>query len=393
MRVAYVCIDPGVPVFGHKGCSVHVQEVIRAFRQRGDEVTVFATRLGQKAPSDLKNVACHQLALSSGKRGPQRERALTNLNGELRKGLELAGPFDLIYERYSLFGFAAMRFARQTGSPGILEVNAPLILEQQSHRTLYNKHLAIKLTAVCLKDADSVIAVSPAVAGYVSQFSGMRKRAVVVSNGVNVSRFTVKQFAGQTDQPVVIGFIGTLKPWHGVQHLLSAVSRLRAQFSNVILQVVGDGPMRGQLERQLARYSLEIQRSTRWLGAVPNERVPQVLSQFDIAVAPYPHLTNFYFSPIKIFEYMAAGLPVVASRIGQISQIVEDAVHGVLYPPNDIAALTESLLYLCQNPSARQQMGSAGRRKVEQHHTWESVLSRSLETLSCVSSPTGGNER
>jgi glycosyltransferase involved in cell wall biosynthesis len=98
----------------------------------------------------------------------------------------------------------------------------------------------------------------------------------------------------------------------------------------------------------------------------------------DAAVAPYPDLTPFYFSPLKVFEYMAAGLPVVASRVGQLSSLIEDGWNGLLCPPGDPAALAASLDRLRQDPALRARLGQTARTAVLAHNSWDSVAQRSL---------------
>src|SRR5207249_52446 len=109
MRIAYVCADPGVPVFGRKGCSVHVQEVIRAFRRSGADVELFAARADGPLPPELDGVHVHRLpAVRAAAPGIA---AVEGLNRALAVGLSQAAPFDMVYERYSLWSAAAMEHA------------------------------------------------------------------------------------------------------------------------------------------------------------------------------------------------------------------------------------------------------------------------------------------
>src|SRR5882757_7601144 len=145
MHIAYVYTDPGVPVFGQKGCSVHVQEVVRALQQQRAEIELFATRFGGDAPRDLENVRTRQLPAVS--KGPlaEREQVALAANGDLEQALRRAGPFDMVYERYSLWSFAAMEFAQRAAIPALLEVNAPLIEEQAEHRGLVDRASAVRV--------------------------------------------------------------------------------------------------------------------------------------------------------------------------------------------------------------------------------------------------------
>src|SRR5260370_5606797 len=145
MRLAYVCADLGVPVYGRKGCSIHVQEVVRALARQGARVDLFATRCeGVRSPG-LEAVRVHELtAVAKGNPGA-REQAALAANPHLRAALDHEGPFDGIYERYSLWSFAAMEYAVDCGVPGLLEVNAPLIAEQAQHRRLMDPAAALQV--------------------------------------------------------------------------------------------------------------------------------------------------------------------------------------------------------------------------------------------------------
>jgi glycosyltransferase involved in cell wall biosynthesis len=101
----------------------------------------------------------------------------------------------------------------------------------------------------------------------------------------------------------------------------------------------------------------------------------------DVGVAPYPQAADFYFSPLKVYEYMAAARPVVASRVGQVARLVEDGVTGVLCPPGDAAALAAALARLHRDPLERERMGRAGRELVLREHSWDAVVGRILRIV------------
>src|SRR5262245_9661657 len=131
MRIAYVCADQGVPVFGRKGCSIHVQEVVRAFVLLGYEVELFTPRPAGEPPAGLEAVTVRALPLSQNKDPAQREQEALGANAALWFALQRHGPFDLVFERYSLWSFAALEYAQAEKVPSLLEVNAPLVEEQQ----------------------------------------------------------------------------------------------------------------------------------------------------------------------------------------------------------------------------------------------------------------------
>ncbi|RME48196.1 MAG: glycosyltransferase family 1 protein [Chloroflexi bacterium] len=378
MRVAYICADPGVPVFGCKGASVHVQEVIRALVRRGARVELFAMRIGGDVPAGFEEIPIHPLPpIPKGDQGAREQVALA-ANASLRAALMREGPFDLVYERYSLWSFAGMAYARATGVPGLLEVNAPLIEEQARHRELVHLVDAERVASMAFGAASALLAVSRQVADYLEGHPAARGRVHIVPNGVDPQRFRPGVVPALPGCPgtFTVGFAGSLKPWHGLDILVEAFSLLRRRDPGVRLLVVGDGPMREQMVADLSING--VIDAVHFAGAVAPDEVPAWLASMDVAVAPYPDLEDFYFSPLKMYEYMAAGVPVVASRVGQIAELIEDGVNGVLVPPGDAGALVNALAWLRADASLRARLGPAGRATVLRDHTWDAVAERIL---------------
>jgi ATP-binding cassette subfamily B protein len=381
MRIAYICNDPGIPVFGCKGASIHIQEVIRALTRRGAEIHLFAARVGGETPTrptGLEQVCLHELPSVQPGPAAAREQSALAANDELHRALAAAGPFDFVYERYSLWSYAGMEFAQAMGIPGLLEVNAPLIEEQTQHRSLVNRQEAERVAARAFAAATALLAVSDDVAAYLERFPTTTGRIQVIPNGVDPSRFSSELTAAYPRPPgtFTIGFVGTLKPWHGVDGLVDAFTDLHQHDPTVRLLIVGDGPCRPTLTDTLAERNLL--HAVHFSGAVDPHTIPGWLQSMDVAVAPYPPLANFYFSPLKVYEYMAAGLPVVASRIGQLATLIEHEVNGLLYAPGDAAALTAALARLRAEPALARRLGQAARRTVLEHHTWDQVAERIL---------------
>ncbi|MGQ4648633.1 glycosyltransferase [Lyngbya aestuarii] len=378
MRIAYICADPGVPVFGQKGCSIHVQEVIRSLLRQGAQVELFATRLGGDPPAGLETVAVHELpAIPKGEQAV-REQAALSANLDLRLALEREAPFDLVYERYSLWSFTAMEYARSVGITGLLEVNAPLIEEQEKYRGLSDRTSAERVAKGVFSTATALIAVSEEIKTYLKGYPGVGQRVHVIPNGVNPDRFPSNITPSLPASPgtFTVGFVGTLKPWHGLPVLVKAFDRLYQQCSETRLLIVGDGPERENLLADLlARGLLNAAYLT---GAVAPSEIPGLLASMTVAVAPYPAQTDFYFSPLKVYEYMAAELPVVASHIGQLKSLIEDKTNGLLVPPGNPIALATALDRLRQDSNLANCLGQAARKTMRQNHTWDAVTQRIL---------------
>lgn len=362
MHIAYVCLDPGIPVFGTKGASVHIQEVVREYRRRGHDVTVYATRRGSDVPDDLAELRIVDVPITT-RDEEERERAQQAASASV-SDMVRAGGYDLVYERYSLFSTVIA----ECGVPGILEVNAPLIDEQRTHRVLVDEQAADAALQEQVQAALATICVSDPVRDWViARTEGTR--VFTVPNGVNVHRITPQP---ESPGAPVVTFVGTLKPWHGVDVLLRARAQAHKDWK---LRIIGDGPMRAELD-DLAR-SLGIDVDFR--GAVAPDAIPQHMAGTAIGVAPYPAMdtdSDQYFSPLKVYEYMAAGLPVVASRVGQLPEIMGESEY--LVPPSDPEALAEALDALVANPVERALVGSDNRRQAEREHSWTGTVDHIL---------------
>lgn len=420
MRIGYLLPDPGIGIFGSKGASVHAQEMIRAFRSLGHEVTVFCTKRGDKhedpstvsVPSDLADLPVFVVPVSGAKGAAAREAAVARAAVRMA---ELAGDgdFDLLYERYSLFSTAGAAARRRSRAPLVLEVNAPLLHEQKRHRSLHDATAAEHATRVSFTEADLLSCVSEPVAEWarrlLAQDAAVPDRTAqvrVTPNGVDPARFaphppdqhrTDHQGSWDPAPPrraVTIGFLGTLKPWHGTDLLLHAFARISSQEPELRLQIIGGGPERQRLESLAAE--LDISERVEFTGPVPPTQVPQLLAGVDIATAPYPAPdaeAEHYFSPLKVYEYLAAGVPVVASALGELPQLLAgrpgaegspETVRdpeadggregttgaGITVPPGDPEALGEAMSRLIEDPALRAQMGASGRRLVENEHSW-----------------------
>jgi glycosyltransferase involved in cell wall biosynthesis len=171
-------------------------------------------------------------------------------------------------------------------------------------------------------------------------------------------------------KPALLGFVGGLRPWHGVEVLPELLARLSKHHPHLRLMIAGDGPLRDELERAFRQRGLA--RRVTFTGALLHEQVPDVIRHFDVALAPYPqHDHDFYFSPLKLFEYMACGVAVVAARQGQVAEVVRHGETGLLYPPGNLAALTAHCDRLLGDAALRRRLGAAAAKVVRARLTWD----------------------
>ena len=343
MRIAYICADRGVPVFGAKGASVHVRELTRALHALGHDVRIVSPRRGGERPAGFDV--------------PVDER--------LPAGFE---P-DAIYERYSLKSTAGLHAAEQRGIPLLLEVNAPLADEQARYRELADGESARRVERRLIRSATRLIAVSGGIERWLVDAGADPARVTVIANGVDTERFrpqdgaAVRARLGLHDRRIV-GFVGSLKPWHDVATLIRALALLP---HTPHLLVVGDGPERERLERRAVHLDV---RAT-FTGAIAHDEVPAHLAALDVAVAPYAADEGFYFSPLKLAEYLAAARPVAAADVGDLRHCVRHGEPGCLYPPGDADALAAAIGDLLHDRARAEAFGAAGREHVRAEHTWE----------------------
>lgn len=378
-KVLYVSADRGVPARGSKGASVHVRAIVSALMDWGVAVSVITTRPG---PADGPAVAAplqvcgttgagaawlRRLARLPGG-GPALERAWIRLADNVslyRNAQRLARAWhaDAIYERYALTAVAGSLVARRLRIPHILEVNAPLAEEEARYRGLRLGWLARGLEGWLLRRADRVIVVSRELAAYASARGVAGERIVVLPNAADPRVFhpgrdgSAVRRRYDLNGAFVLGFSGTLKPWHGLGHLVGALGQLRDTVPQAHLLVVGAGP--GAVAAQAQAQQLGIEQQVHLAGSVPHAEVPDFLAACDVLVAPYGPLEDFWFSPLKVAEYRAMGRPVVASAIGQLRELAGEEAGVVFVPPGDEEALARALAELAADPERRARLSRA----------------------------------
>lgn len=357
MRIAYVCADRGIPLRGTKGASGHLRNLAAALVRSGHQVVLACTRLdGPNPPPDGADV----------------EQVPPEAGPDWFGALFRSHRVEAVLERYSLETGAALPAATELALPYALEVNAPLVDEAARFRGLANVESWTARERSALSAAPRVIAVSGAVRRHAIASGAAPDNVTVIANGVDLGRYggdlaSPRHELG-LDGRVVVGFAGSLKPWHGVARLVDAVRRLPDEYA---LLVVGEGP---DLETLRASASDRIV----FTGAVPQAEVPRHLAAMDIAAAPFEPQEDFYFSPLKIPEYLAAGLPVVATDQGDLPDLVGDA--GLIVPPGDTEALAAAIARLGADPELRRRCADAARARAATM-SWDAAAERVAEVL------------
>ena len=396
MRIAYISSDRGIPVNGTKGASIHVRGMAQALAQRGHEVQILTARTdGEAPPGFLPHIIdfgfdrmLKQLRRDirlNGSESIGNEAYSLLLNTALAQalaGLDERWGIDAIYERYSLWSWSGLQFARDRNLPFILEVNAPLVKEQATWRELSLQPIAAGLERLLMREADAISVPASGLRPHIETVAERRRGVHVLPNGVDLALFRHPQpppeaLRARLQGRFVVAFLGSLKPWHGIENLCRAFRKLRARVPAAHLLVIGDGPMLGYLEKTAAELGGDAITLT---GPVAHHAVPGLLALAAVGVAPYPQLEDFYFCPLKVIEYLTAGLPVVASDLGDMAKLVAHGRTGLLVPPGDALALADALIELHDDPRQRAKLGERARRRAEEKHSWE-VSAQRVEGL------------
>jgi glycosyltransferase involved in cell wall biosynthesis len=407
MRILYLCNDPGIDLAGKSGAAIHIRSFARALTELGHEVAIVACSLPDgkqtleeglhtiiwRAPLSAWNRALAQVLRASNRtigrtprRNPDAVRLLHNLTffkAAMRAAMQW-NP-DFIYERYSLWAAAGLRLAKKFSIPLVLEVNAPFAYEQQQFRAgVTCPPLARWVERMIWRKAHLVIPVSESLHSQLRRARVKPERIHVLPNAVDTRLFHTGSDGSLVRQRLnlegrfVIGFVGTFKRWHGVDLLLAAFRDLHQADSSIHLLLVGDGPLRPQFEQEVRNAGL--MQAVTFAGARAHEEVPHYLAAMDTAIAPYPALDNFYFSPLKLFEYMAAGRAVVASRVGQVADVVADGVTGLLFEPGDLVGLVHCIRRLRNNPALREELGRNANAACSER-TWTHNAAKVIDRL------------
>lgn len=359
------------------GAAVHVKEFVHATAQAGVDIKSYDLNRfdSEETAAQTKSRAWLKTRLS---RYVGQINALISNIGYFRREWKIVSEEkpDAILVRYNLLNFSLPIIAKLKGIPFIVEVNSPMALE---HRKFNKKQFSLPFfpewaERLNLKLADRAYTVSGALRNYFVEHGIDANKISVVPNGVDVERFS-PNISGTSirckynlGDRIVLGFIGSFHYWHGLESLEKYVTALCGKFGNVAFLFVGDGPMRAELEAELSKRSFSDR--VFFAGYVPHDGVSELLAAMDIVFAPYPPMEFFYFSPLKLFEYMAAGKPVVASRVGQIEDMVEDGINGLLYDAGEIEQLIARSSELIEDKELRTRIGKQARETMCANHSW-----------------------
>lgn len=349
------------------GPRAHVLGVIDGFERRGWTVSRYI--VGDRMPD---------VVARDGEAMLHRGRAWTLAADLARFGLrgrnasgawdELGSRVDWVYERFALFQALGTPFARH-GIPWILETNAMLTDEASRERSgVVLTGFARRLEREAYHACTALIAISEALADrLVGEMDVPREKIAVIPNGVDVHRFDPDRLdphrphaTPRAERELTVLFVGSLATWQGLDVLLRAMVNVPV---NVV--IAGDGPDRASL-RTLAEQ-LRVADRVQFLGRVAPHDVPALIASADVCYSGH----SAFRSPLKLYEYMAMGRPIVSSAVPDAKAALVDGQSGFLFAPGDVDDLTSALRRAVSARACLDVMGRKARQDAVEHHSWD----------------------
>jgi glycosyltransferase involved in cell wall biosynthesis len=345
---------------------VHVLEVARGLSALGHEVhAVVGRAAGLPEREESGGVHWHRVAW----RPPHRFFRF-RAKAAVARVADLARP-EAVLERYYNFGGEGIALASERGLPSLLEVNSPAVDHPGSLKAALDGLLLLRpMRRYRERQCRRASALVAPLLEIVPEFA--RAKTETVSWGANVADFApqrrseaLRRSLGVPEGACVVVFSGSFRPWHGV-HVFEAAARLLARRADLYFLLAG-GPSAAAGAGFRGRR----------LGALPYERMPELLASADIGVAPYDTARlaqlqlGFYWSPLKVFEYMASGLPTVTIPRLPLTEIVREGQEGLHFREADAAALAAALERLADDAELRQRLGRSARERVVERYSWQ----------------------
>jgi len=363
VRILYVASDQRVP--GATGGSVHVLEVARGLAARGHEVHAVVSGGDGRPPREADGrVVWHRVTWRPHHR-LFRFRARAAVQA-------IAAEVDpaVVMERYYNFGGEGIAVAARRRIPALLEVNSPVVDHPGSLKAALDAALLARpmrrYRESLVRRAAAIVAPIPEI---VPEFA--RARTEIVTWGANVEAFTpdkrseaVRRALGVPAGAVMALFTGSFRPWHGVHVLEEAARRLAAR-PDIFFVLVGggrEGPGKGYRGRRL--------------GTRPYAEMPALVASADVGLAPYDTARlgqlglGFYWSPLKVFEYMASGIPTVTIARPPLDQIVRAEEEALHVRDGDAASVAEAVARLADDSALRRRLGASARERVVALYSW-----------------------
>ena len=279
----------------------------------------------------------------------------------------------LIHTHGGTAGFYGRLAARRAGDVrsvhtyhGIHYLHQKSARKRHLHRAVDRFLLRWTDEVICVAKSDRDLALEEGLArpGHVS----------VIYNGIDLSRFEPRGDEGRAEGRFIVGTVGRLHEQKGHAHLLEAAALIRQAHPQARFRIIGDGPLRGQLEVEARRHRVDD--IVEFLGARTD--VPVQLREFDLFVLP----SLWEGLPYALLEAMAAGVPVVSTDVDGVREVISDGTEGALVPSGNSRALAAAVIELVADDARRARLGARGAETVRQRFSLEAMIEQTVGVYS-----------
>ena len=392
MKILYYSPHPILNTAHEAGYATHINEMIEAFRNLGHDVMPVIMG-GTKANNTKENVA------ETGKLKKFAKKLIPKIIWETLKDIQLlrfdkyaakkldkaikSFHPDLIYERANFLQLSGIKMAKKRRIKHVLEINSPYVKERT---TLQGKSLLLKKALSVEKEQLSQtnlpVVVSSALQNYFSEKHGFSKESFLITpNAINLNSFSVNMEQTESlsskykpNNEIIIGFVGSFFPWHGIDLLIKAFAELTEDSHNIKLMIIGSG----EIETELKKLANKLcPKKIIFTGKVPHIDIFNYISLFDIAVMAN---SNWYGSPVKIFEYAILKKPIIAPDFVPLQDVMENKKDALLIQPN-IKNIKSAMQKLISDKQVREKLSENFYNKIINNYTWEKNAINVLEKI------------
>jgi glycosyltransferase involved in cell wall biosynthesis len=369
------------------GATSHINGVVNGLLSLGSKITFISN--DEIAGLDKSQVDFNLIGPEAGIM-PRAAFDVHNGSNFSERAAEMivASPPDFIYQRYCRFSWAGVEASIRTGVPLFLEYNGSEVWIGKHWDRTEKLGLLERCERLNLRAATKIFVISEVERDNLLAAGVDADKIVVNPNCVDTDTFrpgiggeAERAKLGILDATILVGFVGSFGPWHGVLALADAIA-LIPKDANIHFLLIGDGSLRGEVERKL-RETGDLARVT-FTGVVKHDRVPVLLDACDILVSPHVPLADgskFFGSPTKLFEYMAMGKGIVASALGQIGDVLSHGDTALLVEPGNSMQLADAIITMAREHDLRERLSIAARQAAEAKHTWSKNAQTVLAAL------------
>ena len=349
---------------------MHIRELVAAFERLGHEIIFVGPSI---RPSDLGEE--NRVLAFIRRILPQFAQEILELIYGVRVYFKLLAAYkkhqpDFLYERYNLFLPAGTWLKKKTGIPYFVEVNAPLSEERATYSGLSLKRVARYFERMTFQNADKLFPVSNALADIISTMGAPRANISVFHNGINPNEYETADGSAirsrfGLENKIVLGFVGFIREWHRLDRIIEILKH-HGTNPDLHLLVVGGGPAIEDCLELAAK--LGVSHRVHFVGFKGRAAIPDHLAAMDIALQP---AVTDYASPLKIFEYLIAGIATIGPNQPNICEILTDRETGLLFDPQNFEEAEKAIIELSQDKDLRKRIGQAGQQLIESRkYTW-----------------------